>query len=89
MNSSAGWRLKVRDKIYKALAELPPSDRKRLLAAIEGLSSNPYIGDVDKMKGEENTWRRRIGSYRIFYEIILQDKIIYVFRVERRTSKTY
>jgi mRNA-degrading endonuclease RelE of RelBE toxin-antitoxin system len=41
------------------------------------------------MKGEENVWRRRAGAYRIFYELIPKTKIIYVFRVERRTSKTY
>jgi len=41
------------------------------------------------MKGEENVWRRRVGAYRIFYELISKEKTINVFRVERRTSKTY
>lgn len=41
------------------------------------------------MKGEENVWRRRVGSYRIFYEIIVDKKIIYVYDVKRRTSSTY
>jgi len=53
------------------------------------LPSNPYRGDIEKMKGEENIWRRRIGAYRIFYEIIPKEKVIYVFRAERRTTKTY
>ena len=29
-----------------------------------------------KMKGEENAWRRRIGAYRIFYEICAKEKIV-------------
>jgi len=41
------------------------------------------------MKGEENVWRRRIGAYRIFYKIRVSEKIILVFKLERRTSKTY
>jgi len=53
------------------------------------LVTNPYSGDFKKILGEENSWRRRIGAYRIFYEIIPQEKTIFVFRIERRTSKTY
>jgi len=41
------------------------------------------------MKGEDDTWRRRTGSYRIFYKIKNEDEIILVFHIERRTSKTY
>jgi len=53
------------------------------------LVTNPYSGDFKKILGEENSWCRRIGAYRIFYEIIPQEKTIFVFRIERRTSKTY
>ena len=58
-------------------------------AGIRLLPYDPYFGDIKKMKGEENTWRRRTGAYRIFYKLRIAEKIILVFRVERRTSKTY
>ena len=89
MNSSAGWELKIKDRIYKELSEFPARDRKRILEIIERLPFNPYAGDVEKMKGEESAWRRRTGNYRIFYEIIIVEKLIYVYKIERRTSKTY
>ena len=41
------------------------------------------------MSGEDNVWRKRVGAYRIRYELIKEEKIIYVFQIERRTSKTY
>lgn len=41
------------------------------------------------MKGEENVWRRRVGSYRIFYEIMPEENTIHVFHAERRTTRTY
>lgn len=69
--------------------KFPQKDRIRLVKVIEELPSNPYGGDIEEMEDEENTWRRRVGAYRIFYEIRPREKIIYVFRVERRTSKTY
>lgn len=89
MNSNANWGLRVREKVYKDLEKFPQKDRGNIIKAIEQLPFNPYLGDIEKMKDEENSWRRRIGAYRIFYEVILQEKVIYVFRVERRTSKTY
>ena len=89
MNLSVNWVLQVDTVVYKFLNKIPRKDAERILIAINNLSNDPFFGDIKKMKDEENSWRRRIGAYRIFYEIIPQEKIIYVFKVERRTSKTY
>ena len=53
------------------------------------MSTNPYAGDTVKMEGEENVWRRRIGNYRLKYEVLQKLGIVYVFEIERRTSTTY
>lgn len=90
MNLNAAWKLKIRDGVWKNLAKFPDKDKKKIIEVIEkDIIVNPYFGDIKKMEGEENSWRRRIGVYRIFYEIIVQEKVIYIFRIERRTSKTY
>ncbi|NCN95001.1 type II toxin-antitoxin system RelE/ParE family toxin [Candidatus Wolfebacteria bacterium] len=67
----------------------PKKDQIYIATGLKELTTNPYSGDTEKISGEENVWRRRIGAYRIFYEIISQEKVIRVFRIERRTSKTY
>lgn len=89
MNLNTNWRLRVRDKVYKEISKFSANDNERVLKVIENLSLDPYAGDIEKMKGDVKTWRRRIGNYRIFYEIIPEDGVIYVFHAERRTSKTY
>ncbi len=48
-----------------------------------------YAGDVRKMQGEEDVWRRRVGPYRIFYEVLSEEKLIHVYEVARRASITY
>ena len=83
------WELHLRKRIKKHLLRFPQKDRIYITAGLKELSTNPYSGDIEKILGEENVWRRRIGAYRIFYEIISQEKVIRVFRIERRTSKTY
>jgi mRNA-degrading endonuclease RelE of RelBE toxin-antitoxin system len=59
-----------------------------LIQAVQDLPANPFAGDIEKME-VEGVWRRRVGVYRIFYEIISAQKVIYVFNIKRRTSSTY
>ena len=83
------WRVQIRDRARKILKRIPHSDWRRIDVVLGQLGDNPFAGDVEKMKGEENVWRRRIGAYRIFYEIRSDEHLVFVFRVERRTSVTY
>jgi len=83
------WELRLRKKDKKIIHRFPKKEQIRIIQALRELVFDPYTGDVEKIKGEKNSWRRRVGAYRIFYEIYPQQKVIYVFRVECRTSKTY
>ena len=88
MNLNESWVLVIRNKVRKSLSKFPVSDQVRLTEVIQHLPVDPFAGDIEKMEGGEN-WRRRVGVYRIFYEIILAEKVVYVFDVKRRTSATY
>jgi len=83
------WELHLRKRVKKHLLRFPKKDQTYFINGLKKLAINPYSGDIEKILGEENVWRRRIGAYRVFYEIISQEKVIRVFRIERRTSKTY
>ena len=86
---NVSWKLKIRNAVNGALVGLPVKDRRRIVETVRALPLNPYAGDVEKMRGRENIWRRRTGAYRIFYEIIVEERIIYVFGIERRATSTY
>ncbi|OGI94746.1 hypothetical protein A3A03_03580 [Candidatus Nomurabacteria bacterium RIFCSPLOWO2_01_FULL_40_18] len=89
MNSQTNWVLQIDRSVYKFCGKIPKQDAKNVFEVVNGLSKNPFFGDIQKMKGEENSWRRRVGNYRIFYEIISKENVIYVYEVKRRTSNTY
>ncbi|MBI4993569.1 type II toxin-antitoxin system RelE/ParE family toxin [Candidatus Wolfebacteria bacterium] len=82
------WVLHIRNKTKKEFCRFPMKDRCYIAEALREIKENPFFGDIIKLD-VENFWRRRIGAYRIFYEIITSKKIVYVFRIERRNSKTY
>jgi len=72
----------------KLLKRLPNQDRKRIEDHFEDSRFDPYSGDIRKLKGSE-TWAKRIGEYRVFYEVNQPARLVEVFYIERRTTQTY
>ena len=89
MNSAAPWTIEIDAEVQKQLRRVPRKDSARILSAMAGFAVDPYSGDVVRMQGEEDVWRRRVGAYRIFFEVLARERKVYIFRVERRTSTTY
>ena len=83
------WQIKISNIVRKNLKKFPEKDKEKIKTALEEMIFNPYSGDVEKMKDEMNSWRRRVGSYRIFFDINKEEKIISVTYIKRRTSNTY
>jgi mRNA-degrading endonuclease RelE of RelBE toxin-antitoxin system len=89
MRSQENWDLQIDPSVFKILKKIPRHDAEAILKIARLLPLDPYFGDIRKMLGHANAWRRRVGNYRIFYKIKVEGKIILVFHIERRTSKTY
>lgn len=89
MSLNTNWVLQIDPVVYKFLDTIPRKDSARIFSVINVLPTDPFHGDIQKMSGEENVWRKRVGAYRIKYELLSREKIIHVFRAERRTSSIY
>ena len=54
------------------------------------MADNPLTGDIVRLHGQHPTaWRRRVGAYRIFYDLDPVNHFIFVRLIERRTTTTY
>ena len=89
MPSPEAWVLQIDPSVLKRIQRLPEADARRIATVVKLLPQNPFFGDIQKMKGEENVWRRRIGSYRLFFKLYPGKRLLLVFHLERRTSTTY
>ena len=89
MNLEKNWELKIDPGVYKDLSKIPKNYATKIWDAISYFSNSPYSGDIEKIKGEVNLWRRRVGVYRIFYEIYPKVNFIHILWIERKSSKTY
>lgn len=83
------WQICVRGKAKRQLKKLPRDYIEHVERVIDEMEINPYGGDVQKMDGADNVWRRRVGSYRVKFEVYENEKLVYIFSIERRTSSTY
>jgi len=57
---------------------------KRILTKIELLAQDPFPRDSIKIKGEEKTFRIRVGKYRILYEVYPENRLILVTKIDKR-----
>lgn len=89
MRSSKNWDLQIDPSVFRVLKKVSRREAGAILGIIKLLPADPYFGDIRKMKGGENVWRRRVGAFRVFYKIKVAEKVVLIFRLERRTSKTY
>ncbi|MBI3668141.1 MAG: type II toxin-antitoxin system RelE/ParE family toxin [Acidobacteria bacterium] len=68
---------------------MPKRDRERILAALQAMRENPFGGDIAHLEGQSAAWRRRVGNWRIFFDIDLGEHAVVILAVRRRTSTTY
>ncbi len=71
------------------LRRLPAQIRVRLAAPIQALSQSPRPPGVRKVRGQERTWRIRVGTYRVIYDLYDDQHLVVVLKVDRRRESTY
>ena len=64
-------------------------DFERLRVAIGSLADEPRPQGVRKIRGEERTFRIRVGSYRVVYEVYDHGNLVLLLQIERRSETTY
>ncbi len=83
------WFVALTAPARKRLKRIPPGDQARIYAAIEGMKKDPLQGDVRKLHGGLEGFRRRVGDWRIFFDVYPTEGQIVITGIERRTSTTY
>lgn len=83
------WKIYISDRAGKQIKKIPKYYADKIKEIIDLMEFNPFFGDIEKMDNKENVWRKRFGSYRIFYEINNSEKNVYILDIKRRTSSTY
>ena len=77
------YSVSIKQSAARALEKVTGEDRRRVVAGIDQLKTNPAAGGM--LKGEFSGPRRiRIGNYRVVYEVLDQQLVVLVIRIGHR-----
>ena len=83
------WNLNITGPAQKDFQKLPQKDQARVKVTLIAMRTDPFQGDIKRLKGQPTAWRRRVGNYRIIYDLYFNERLIVVSAILRRTSTTY
>ena len=81
------FSVRLSKRAARELKKLPRDLRARILKKIAELKGFPDVRlDIVPIAGEPDTYRLRIGDYRVLFVVFWEDRIIVVVRVGNRRS---
>ena len=81
------WRVRIAHRADRDLARVPPTEARRVLAAIHRAALDPGSAQLTKPEGSGNRWRLRVGNRRVLLELDDHAGLIIVTRVlDRRDA---
>ena len=83
------WSLVLTNPATRALRRAPRHERDQILAVLRELEDDPYAGDIKLLKGTQGSVRRRVGDWRILFDLKTDNHLIVVINIVRRGSHTY
>ena len=78
------YKVQIKRTAQKQIDKLPLSVARRVVSKIGDLSDKPRPPGSRKIVGSENTWRIRVGNYRMLYTIEDDILLVEVIRVRHR-----
>ena len=78
------YEVKFATSAAREFRSLPLELKRRIGAAIDGLSQNPRPPGVRKLVGHERLYRIRVGHYRVVYKVDDKEQLIRITRVRHR-----
>ncbi len=79
-----GFRTIIPDRVFTKLKKVPKDRQKQILAKVDLISKSPEILDIIKMEGRSDTYRLRVGDYRVIFVVDFVNKTINIDRIGTR-----
>ena len=89
-SDTSSWALHVPKSERKRYERAPRPERERIVAALEELARDPRATtNVEPLTEERAAFRKRVGDWRIFFDLHDNVRLIEIVAIKRRTSTTY
>jgi mRNA-degrading endonuclease RelE of RelBE toxin-antitoxin system len=85
------WTIELSASAIKELKRLPRDRQAQIVCAIDEMEADPLAGDVKPLQGAEwkGRYRKRVGVYRIIFNLDRKARTAAVSAILIRSEKTY
>ena len=80
----ASFRIEVSATAEKQIRKLPREDQVRVLRAIRRLATEPTPPGMRKVRGYDDVFRIRVGTYRVLYRVEGRRLLIIILKLGHR-----
>ncbi|MBW4631757.1 MAG: type II toxin-antitoxin system RelE/ParE family toxin [Iphinoe sp. HA4291-MV1] len=80
------YQIEFTKGVIKQLKKLPANIKERIEIKVQELAIEPRPNGVKKLQGDDNSYRVRVGDYRVIYEIQDDILLVTVIRVGHRSE---
>jgi mRNA interferase RelE/StbE len=81
----ARYRVLIKPSAAKEIEAVDQKkDRQRIVAGIRSLADDPLPAGCEKLAGEDDRYRIRVGRYRVIYLVGDAQLVVFVVRVGHR-----
>jgi mRNA interferase RelE/StbE len=81
----ARYRVLIKPSAAKEIEAVDQKkDRQRIVASIRSLAEDPLPAGCEKLAGEDDRYRIRVGRYRVIYSVGDAQLVVFVVRVGQR-----
>jgi mRNA interferase RelE/StbE len=78
------YQISIDPAAMRALKKLTPKVRQEVGDAIDALATEPRPDGVRKLSGSKNSYRIRVGDYRVLYRVADRELLVLVVKVGHR-----
>lgn len=78
------YTVQITQKVIKSIEGIDTRYKKKIIERIDLIEIDPRHNGSEKLSGKDNTYKTRVGKYRIVYEIYDKKVLIVIVRVDHR-----
>lgn len=74
----------ITNKAFQELKKFPFKEQEQILKKLQEIKPNPF--SFCKKLTQEKFWRLRVGKIRIFLDIVISHKKVFVLKIKKRSN---
>ena len=75
---------KIANTARRSIESLDLETQEKILAELEGLQTDPFSGDVKRIKGKKDIFRLRSGKFRVYFRVLFSSRLIEILLFDQR-----